>query len=99
MMSSKQNLHIIESALFGPSPPSPAQRVELLHAIHNSLPAFRSLLQFPPPKASDRAQVQSKEVRRPDSSTITLDDQDVEIVNSSSICFFLACQLDYESTT
>ncbi|XP_008457616.2 nuclear pore complex protein NUP205 isoform X2 [Cucumis melo] len=79
MMSSKQNLHIIESALFGPSPPSPAQRVELLHAIHNSLPAFRSLLQFPPPKASDRAQVQSKEVRRPDSSTITLDDQDVEI--------------------
>lgn len=79
MMSAKQNLHIIESALFGPSPPSPAQRVELLHAIHNSIPAFRSLLQFPPPKASDRAQVQSKEVRRPDSSTITLDDQDVEI--------------------
>ncbi|XP_022938219.1 nuclear pore complex protein NUP205 isoform X2 [Cucurbita moschata] len=79
MLSSKQSLRIIESALLGPSPPSPSQRVELLHAIHNSMPAFRSLLQFPSPKASDRAQVQSKEVRRPDSSTITLDDQDVVI--------------------
>ncbi|XP_022143113.1 nuclear pore complex protein NUP205 [Momordica charantia] len=79
MISSKQSLHIIESALLGPSPPSPSQRVELLHAIHESMPAFRSLLQFPPPKASDRAQVQSREVRCPDSSTITLDDQDVQI--------------------
>lgn len=38
------------------------------------------------PKPSDRAQVQSKEVRLPDSGTITLDDQDVQIV---SFHFFL----------
>lgn len=35
-----------------------------------------------PPKASDRAQVQSKEVRLPDSGPIPLDDQDVQIVSS-----------------
>ncbi|GKF78620.1 hypothetical protein Tco_0234188, partial [Tanacetum coccineum] len=33
-----------------------------------------------PPKPSDRAQVESKEVRLPDSGPIPLDDQDVQIV-------------------
>lgn len=32
------------------------------------------------PKASDKAQVQSKEVRLPDAAPISLDDQDVHIV-------------------
>ncbi|RVW16745.1 hypothetical protein CK203_076449 [Vitis vinifera] len=35
-----------------------------------------------PPKPSDRAQVQSKEVRLPDSPPISLDDQDVQIQES-----------------
>lgn len=36
---------------------------------------------FQPPKASDRAQVQSKEIRLPDSLPISLDEQDVAIVS------------------
>ncbi|XVE54418.1 hypothetical protein DITRI_Ditri03aG0079600 [Diplodiscus trichospermus] len=79
MVSPKQLLSAIESSLLGPSPPSPAQRVELLLAIRSSLSSFQSLLSYPPPKPSDRAQVQSKEVRLPDSPPISLDDQDVQI--------------------
>lgn len=79
MVSTKQLLTTIESALLGPSPPSPAQRIELIHAIHNSLSSFKSLLSYLPPKPSDRAQVQSREVRLPDSPPISLDDQDVQI--------------------
>ncbi|GMN58167.1 hypothetical protein TIFTF001_027267 [Ficus carica] len=79
MVSTKELLSIIESALLGPSPPTPAQRVELLHAIRISLPAFQSLLSYPPPKPSDRAQVELREVRLPDSPPISLDDQDVQI--------------------
>ena len=47
VVSTKELLSIIESALLGPSPPTPAQRVELLHAIRSSLPAFQSLLSYP----------------------------------------------------
>ncbi|KAL2479697.1 Nuclear pore complex protein [Abeliophyllum distichum] len=79
MVSPKQLLSIIESALLGPTPPTPSQRIELIHAIRHSLPAFKSLLSYPPPKQSDRAQVQSKEVRLPDARPISLDDQDVQI--------------------
>ncbi|XAR66900.1 hypothetical protein NMG60_11013275 [Bertholletia excelsa] len=79
MVSSKQLLSTIESALLGPTPPAPSQRIELMLAIRHSLPSLRSLLSYPPPKPSDRAQVQSKEVRLPDSSPISLDDQDVQI--------------------
>lgn len=79
MVSPKQLLSIIESSLLGPSPPTPAQWVELIHAIRSSLSSLQSLLSFPPPKPSDRAQVQSKEVRLPDSPPISLDDQDVQI--------------------
>ncbi|XP_057996049.1 nuclear pore complex protein NUP205-like [Hevea brasiliensis] len=79
MVSSRQLLSIIESSLLSPSPPSPAQRIELLHAIRSSLSSLQSLLSYPPPKPSDRAQVQSKEVRLPDSPPISLDDQDVQI--------------------
>ncbi|KAJ8753188.1 hypothetical protein K2173_017774 [Erythroxylum novogranatense] len=80
MISPKQLLSIIESSLLGPSPPSPSQRVELLHAIRSALSSFKSLLSYTPPKPSDRAQVQSKEVRLPDSGPISLDDQDVQLV-------------------
>ncbi|KAH0970347.1 hypothetical protein GBA52_022503 [Prunus armeniaca] len=79
MVLPKQLLSTVESALLGPSPPSPSQRVELMHAIRNSLSSFQSLLSYPPPKASDRAQVQSREVRLPDGPPISLDDQDVQI--------------------
>ncbi|XLR42136.1 hypothetical protein HN51_020331 [Arachis hypogaea] len=79
MVSPKLMVSILESVLLGPSPPTAAQRVELLHAIRTSLPSFQSLLSYPPPKASDRSQVQSKSVRLPDSSHISLDDHDVHI--------------------
>nr|GMD81582.1 nuclear pore complex protein NUP205 [Ipomoea batatas] len=79
MVSPKHLLTLIESSLLGPTPPPPSQKVELLHAIRHSLPSLRSLVSYPPPKPSDRAQVQSKEVRLPDSGPISLDDQDVQI--------------------
>lgn len=79
MVSPKQLLSIVEDSLLGPNPPTPAQRVELMHAIRQSLPSLRNLLSYPPPKPSDRAQVQFKEVRLPNSGSITLDDQDVQI--------------------
>ncbi|CAJ2632760.1 unnamed protein product [Trifolium pratense] len=79
MVSPKQLLSTLESALLGSSPPTPSQRVEVLHAIRTSLQSFQSLLSYPPPKPSDRSQVQSKSIRLQDSSLITLDDQDVQI--------------------
>ncbi|PON80865.1 Nucleoporin [Trema orientale] len=79
MLSAKELLSIIESSLLGPSPPSPAQKVDLLDAIHSSLPAFQSLLSHPTPKPSDRDKVQSREVRLLDSSPILLDERDVQI--------------------
>ncbi|KAK4343497.1 hypothetical protein RND71_036591 [Anisodus tanguticus] len=79
MVLAKILLSLIESTVLGPTPPTPSQRIELLHAIRHSLPSFQSLLSYPPPKPSDRVQVQSKEVRLPDSGPISLDDQDVQI--------------------
>ncbi|KAF8393226.1 hypothetical protein HHK36_021467 [Tetracentron sinense] len=79
MVSPKVLLSTIESALLGPSPPTPSQRIELMHAIRQSNSSLKSLLSYPPPKASDRSQVESKKVRLPDSSPISLDDQDVQI--------------------
>ncbi|KAI5441240.1 nuclear pore complex protein NUP205 isoform X1 [Lathyrus oleraceus] len=79
MVSPKQLLASLESALLGSSPPTASQRVEVLHAIRSSLHSFQSLLSYPPPKPSDRSQVQSKSVRLQDSTLITLDDQDVQI--------------------
>ncbi|XP_065850095.1 nuclear pore complex protein NUP205 [Euphorbia lathyris] len=79
MVSPRQLLSTIESSFLGPSSPTAAQRIELLHAIRSSLSSLRSLLSYPPPKQSDRAHVQSKEVRLPDSPPISLDDQDVGI--------------------
>ncbi|KAH6806656.1 nuclear pore complex protein, partial [Perilla frutescens var. frutescens] len=79
MVSAKQLLSAIEAVLLARSPPTAAQRVELMHAIRLSLPSLKALLSYPPPKASDRAQVESKEVRLPDAMPISLDDQDVQI--------------------
>lgn len=47
MVSPQQFLAIIEAALLGPSPPSPAQRIELLHAVRSSLPMLQNLLVYP----------------------------------------------------
>ncbi|CAM8923419.1 unnamed protein product [Rhodiola kirilowii] len=79
MVSPRQLLSIIESTLLETSPPTPSQRIELMQAIRKSLPTLQNLLSYPPPKPSDRSQVQSREVRLPDSPPITLDDQDVQI--------------------
>lgn len=79
-MSSPHELcSIINSALSGPQSPTPNQRIQLMHSLRSSLPLFQSLLRYPGPKASDRAQVQLKEVRLPDSPLISLDDTDVQI--------------------
>ncbi|XP_068641134.1 nuclear pore complex protein NUP205 isoform X2 [Aristolochia californica] len=78
MVSSKVLLSTIESALLGPSP-TPRQRIELIRAIRSHLPSLKSLLSYPIPKASDRSQVQWREVRLPDSGLISLDNQDVQI--------------------
>lgn len=88
-MSPKQLLSTIESALLGPTPPSPSERVELMHAIRRALPSLQNLLSYPPPRPSDRAEVQSKEVRLPDSPPISLDDQDVQIALKLSDDFYL----------
>ncbi|KAI3919731.1 hypothetical protein MKX01_000172 [Papaver californicum] len=79
MVSAKLLLHAIESVLLATSPPTPRERIELMHTIWSSLPSLQSLLSYPAPKASDRSQVQSKEVRLADSPPISLDDQDVQI--------------------
>ncbi|CAN6874554.1 unnamed protein product [Brassica oleracea] len=79
MVSPKELAAIVQSSLLGTSGTSPTQRIELTHAIRNSFSSFQNLLSFPPPKASDRAQVQSREIRLPDSLLISLDDQDVAI--------------------
>ncbi|KMZ59250.1 hypothetical protein ZOSMA_6G01850 [Zostera marina] len=84
VFSSKSLLSIIESALLSPTPTSPSQRIELMYAIRSALPAFKSLLCYPVPKASDRAQIQSKEVRLADSTLISLDDFDVQIASKLS---------------
>ncbi|KAK7411232.1 hypothetical protein VNO78_02665 [Psophocarpus tetragonolobus] len=90
MVSPKQLLCTVESALLGASSTTAAQRVELLHALRTSRASLQSLLSYSPPKPSDRSQVQSKLVRLPDSPPISLDDQDVQIVTSHSslLCTF-----------
>lgn len=47
MVSPKQLLSTIESVLLGPSPLSPAQSIELMHAIRSSLSSLQSLLSYP----------------------------------------------------
>ncbi|KAI4380661.1 hypothetical protein MLD38_006828 [Melastoma candidum] len=75
----KELLAAVESALLSPTPPTPSQRLHLSRSLRKFRPSLHSLLSYPPPKASDRAQVQQKEVRLPDSPPIRLDDQDVQI--------------------
>ncbi|KAK6156483.1 hypothetical protein DH2020_010731 [Rehmannia glutinosa] len=79
MVTPKQLLSVIESTLLGRTPPTAAKRIEFIHPIRHSLPSLKTLLSYPPPKLSDRTQVQSKEVRLPDAGPISLDDQDVQI--------------------
>ncbi|GAB2300342.1 hypothetical protein Dimus_034380 [Dionaea muscipula] len=79
MVPPKYLLSTIESALLGSSPPSPSQRIELMHAIRNSLPSLENPLSYPPRRPSDRSEVQSRVVRLPELSVVRLDDQDVQI--------------------
>ena len=43
----RELLSVIEAALLGSAAPSPAQRVELLHAVRDAAPTFRTLLSYP----------------------------------------------------
>ncbi|KAI3943224.1 hypothetical protein MKW92_002488 [Papaver armeniacum] len=79
MVSAKVLLHATESIVLATSSLTPRERIELMHTIRSSLPSLQSLLSYPVPKASDRSQVQSNEVRLADSPPISLDDQDVQI--------------------
>ncbi|XP_057538767.1 nuclear pore complex protein NUP205 isoform X1 [Amaranthus tricolor] len=79
MVSPKQLLSTIESTLLTSSSPSPSERIELMHAIRSSISSLQNLLSFPPPRPADRTEVQSKEVRFPNSPPMTLDDQDVQL--------------------
>ncbi|XP_021855676.2 nuclear pore complex protein NUP205 [Spinacia oleracea] len=79
MVSPKLLLSTIESTLLSSSPPSPSDRIELMHAVRSSLSSLQNLLSYPPPRPSDRTEVQSKEVRLPESPPISLDDQDVQL--------------------
>ncbi|KAI3946411.1 hypothetical protein MKW92_042800 [Papaver armeniacum] len=79
MVSAKVLLHATESIVLATSSLAPRERIELMHTIRSSLPSLQSLLSYPVPKASDRSQVQSNEVRLADSPPISLDDQDVQI--------------------
>ncbi|XP_021760813.1 nuclear pore complex protein NUP205-like [Chenopodium quinoa] len=79
MVSPKQLLSTIESTLLSSSPPSPSDRIELMHAVRSSLSSLQNLLSYPPPRPADRTEVQSKEVRLPTSPPISLDDQDVHL--------------------
>ncbi|KAL9242432.1 hypothetical protein vseg_016427 [Gypsophila vaccaria] len=79
MVSPKQLLSVIESTLLSSSPPSPSDRIELLHSIRTSISSLQNLLSYPPPRPADRTEVQTREVRLPDSPPISLDDQDVQI--------------------
>lgn len=62
-------LAAFKAALLSPTPPSPAQRVELLHGLRDAAPAFRALLSHP---------VEAKEVRLPDLAYFTIDDTYVQ---------------------
>ncbi|XP_010688007.2 nuclear pore complex protein NUP205 [Beta vulgaris subsp. vulgaris] len=79
MVSPKQLLSTIESTLLSSSPPSPSDRIELMHAIRSSLSSLQNLLSYPSPRPADRTEVQSKEVRLPSLPPISLDDQDVQL--------------------
>eukprot|EP01018_Ginkgo_biloba_P012319 Gb_31636 [translate_table: standard] len=78
MVSYRQLLSTVESVLLGPDP-LPHERAELIRTLRSCQPDFQSFLQYPVPRAADRSQVLSKEVRLPNSPPTILDDQDVQI--------------------
>ncbi|GLJ05177.1 hypothetical protein SUGI_0012850 [Cryptomeria japonica] len=79
MVSYRQLLSLVESVVLGSEQPLPHQRSELIHTLRKCLPNFMSFLEYPGPRASDRSQVLSKEVRLPNAPPTILDDQDVQI--------------------
>ncbi|KAH9317382.1 hypothetical protein KI387_019151, partial [Taxus chinensis] len=79
MVSYRQLLSLVESVLLGPEQALPHQRAELIHTLRGCLPNFKSFLEYPGPRDSDRSQVLSKEIRLPNAPPTILDDQDVQI--------------------
>lgn len=47
MATTSNLLTAVEAALLGPSPPTPAQRLELLHALRAAQPALKTFLSHP----------------------------------------------------
>ncbi|CAM6098602.1 unnamed protein product [Calypogeia fissa] len=78
MVSHRRLQASVEAALRG-GKPEPHQRADLAHALHVCSDDLKNFLLFPGPKAEDRQQVLSKEVRLPNAPPTVLDDQDVEI--------------------
>lgn len=78
MVSYRRLLAAVEAALLTPNP-APHHRADLSHALHICVPDFQDFLKYPGPKAEDRAQVASREVRLPNSAPTILDNQDAQI--------------------
>jgi nuclear pore complex protein Nup205 len=79
MVSYRRLLATVEAAVLVGAKPEPQHRADLSHALHVSFTSFESFLKYPAPKAEDRAQVVSREVRLPNAPPTTLDDQDAQI--------------------
>jgi nuclear pore complex protein Nup205 len=79
MVSYRRLLATVEAAVLVGAKPEPQHRADLSHALHVSFPSFESFLKCPAPKAEDRTQVVSREVRLPNAPPTTLDDQDAQI--------------------
>ncbi|KAG0620095.1 hypothetical protein M758_4G188900 [Ceratodon purpureus] len=78
MVSYRRLLAAVEAALLTPRP-APHHRADLSHALHVCLPDLQQFLTYPTPKAEDRAQVASKEVKLPNSAPTIIDNQDAQI--------------------
>lgn len=88
MVSYRRLLAAVEGALLGPEPAA-HHRADLSHALHVWLPDFQEFLKYPVPKAEDRAQVQSKDIRLPNSAPTLLDSQDAQIALKLSDDYYL----------
>ncbi|KAL2621518.1 hypothetical protein R1flu_001723 [Riccia fluitans] len=88
MVSYRRLQATVEAALRAPKP-EPQHRADLAHALHLCADDLKNFLQYPGPKAEDRQQVLSKEVRLPNAPPTILDSQDAEIALKLSDDFYL----------
>ncbi|BBN13132.1 nuclear pore complex protein Nup205 [Marchantia polymorpha subsp. ruderalis] len=88
MVSYRRLQATVEAALRAPKP-EPHHRADLAHALHLCNEDLKNFLFYPGPKAEDRQQVLSKEVRLPNAPPTILDNQDAEIALKLSDDFHL----------